>query len=55
MVRTICGLLADIGRGRFPPERMREILVSGDRALLAQKAAANGLTLVKVEYPKQAY
>jgi len=34
---------------------MREILVSGDRALLAQKAAANGLTLVKVEYPKQAY
>jgi len=51
MVRTICGLLADIGRGRFPPERMREILETGNRALLAQKAPASGLTLVKVEYP----
>ncbi|HEY3169861.1 MAG TPA: tRNA pseudouridine(38-40) synthase TruA [Thermoanaerobaculia bacterium] len=52
MVRSICGLLADIGRRRFPPERMREILESGDRALLAQKAPAHGLTLVKVEYPR---
>lgn len=51
MVRTICGLLADIGRNRFPPERMREILETGNRALLAQKAAAGGLTLVRVEYP----
>jgi tRNA pseudouridine38-40 synthase len=53
MVRTICGLVADIGRGRFPPERMQEILETGDRALLAQKAPASGLTLVRVEYPKQ--
>ena len=53
MVRTICGLLADIARGRLPPERMREILETGDRALLAQKAPACGLTLVKVGYPKQ--
>jgi tRNA pseudouridine38-40 synthase len=52
MVRTICGLLADIGRGRLPLERMGEILESGDRALLAQKAPASGLTLVKVEYPR---
>jgi tRNA pseudouridine38-40 synthase len=50
MVRTICGLLADIGRGRFPPDRMGEILETGNRALLAQKAPAAGLTLVKVEY-----
>lgn len=52
MVRTMCGLLADVGRGRLPPERMREILESGDRSLLAQKAPAGGLTLVKVEYSK---
>jgi tRNA pseudouridine38-40 synthase len=52
MVRSICGLLADIGRRRFPPERMHEILESGNRALLAQKAPANGLTLVKVGYPR---
>jgi tRNA pseudouridine38-40 synthase len=54
MVRSICGLLADIGRGRFPPERLREILETGDRRLLAQKAPAKGLTLAKVEYAKDA-
>lgn len=52
MVRTICGLLADIGRGRFPPDRMRQILETDNRGLLAQKAPANGLTLVKVEYSR---
>jgi tRNA pseudouridine38-40 synthase len=52
MVRSICGLLADIARERFPPERVREILETGDRSLLAQKAPAKGLTLVKVEYAK---
>jgi tRNA pseudouridine38-40 synthase len=52
MVRTICGLVADIGRGRLPPERMQEVLETGDRALLAQKAPASGLTLVRVEYPR---
>ena len=52
MVRSICGLLADIGRGRVPPDRMHRIIESGDRSLLAQKAPAKGLTLVKVEYPR---
>jgi tRNA pseudouridine38-40 synthase len=54
MVRSICGLLADIARGRFPPERLSEILESGDRSLLSQKAPAKGLTLVRVEYGKDA-
>jgi hypothetical protein len=31
---------------------MQEILETGDRALLAQKAPASGLTLVRVEYPR---
>lgn len=53
MVRSIAGLLADIARERFPPGRMAEILASGDRRLLAQKAPARGLTLVKVEYEKK--
>jgi tRNA pseudouridine38-40 synthase len=52
MVRSICGLLADVARGRFPPERLREILETGDRRLLSQKARALGLTLAKVEYPE---
>lgn len=50
MVRSMAGLLADIARERVPPGRMAEILASGDRRLLAQKAPAKGLTLVKVEY-----
>jgi tRNA pseudouridine38-40 synthase len=53
MVRSISGLLADIARDRFPAGRMAEILASGDRRLLAQKAQALGLTLVKVEYEKE--
>lgn len=52
MVRSIAGLLADIARERVPPARMAEILASADRRLLAQKAPACGLTLVKVEYEK---
>jgi tRNA pseudouridine38-40 synthase len=52
MVRTISGLLADIGRGRVPPDQMKQILETGDRSLLAQKAPAHGLTLSRVEYPR---
>jgi tRNA pseudouridine38-40 synthase len=52
MVRSICGLLADIGRGRLPAGRMGEILETADRRLLAQKAPAAGLVLVRVEYPR---
>ena len=52
MVRSIAGLLADIARERLPPGQMAEILTTGDRRLLAQKAPASGLTLVKVEYER---
>lgn len=50
MVRSICGVLADVGRGRVPPERIRELLETGDRGLLSPKAPARGLTLVRVHY-----
>jgi tRNA pseudouridine38-40 synthase len=50
MVRSICGVLADVGRGRVPPERIRELLEAGDRRLLSQKAPALGLTLLRVHY-----
>ncbi len=52
MVRSICGVLADVGRGRVPPERLRELLDTGDRRLLSQKAPARGLTLLRVHYDK---
>ena len=52
MVRSICGTLADVARERVPPERIRELLETGDRSLLSQKAPACGLTLLRVHYDK---
>jgi tRNA pseudouridine38-40 synthase len=50
MVRSICGVLATIARGKAPPDRIAELLVTGDRRLLSAKAPAHGLTLVRVHY-----
>ena len=50
MVRTICGVLADIGRGKAPADRLAKLLETSDRSLLAPKAPACGLTLVRVHY-----
>ncbi len=50
MVRSICGVLADVGRGKAPVDRVVALLETGDRRLLAPKAAACGLTLVRVAY-----
>jgi tRNA pseudouridine38-40 synthase len=50
MVRAICGVLADVGRGKAPPTRIAELLGTGDRRLLAPKAPAQGLTLARVSY-----
>ena len=51
MVRSICGVLAAIARGKAPPERVAELLETGDRRLLSSKAPAQGLTLLRVHYP----
>jgi len=50
MVRSMCGVLADVSRGRVPPGRVDELLRTGDRRLLSQKAPAHGLTLLRVSY-----
>ncbi len=50
MARSICGLLADVGRGKAPVERVADLLRTGDRRGLAPKAPARGLTLVRVSY-----
>lgn len=50
MVRSICGVLADVGRGKAPPGRVTELLETQDRRLLSPKAPARGLTLVRVHY-----
>jgi tRNA pseudouridine38-40 synthase len=50
MVRVIVGTLVEIGRGRWPSERMGEVLASGDRRCAGPTAPAAGLFLVDVDY-----
>jgi tRNA pseudouridine38-40 synthase len=51
MVRNIVGTLVEIGRGRIPAGRMKEILESRDRKNAGQTAPANGLFLERIDYP----
>ena len=50
MVRNLVGTLLDIGRGHLPPERISEILASGDRTLAGVTAPPRGLCLERVLY-----
>jgi tRNA pseudouridine38-40 synthase len=50
MVRALVGSLVEIGRGRWPPARLAEILASADRALAGPTAPPHGLFLVSVRY-----
>jgi tRNA pseudouridine38-40 synthase len=50
MVRTIVGTLVEIGRGRQPPEWMRDVLAARDRTRAGRTAPAEGLFLVSVDY-----
>ncbi len=50
MVRNIVGTLVEIGRGRIPASRMKDILASCDRRLAGPTAPAQGLFLERIEY-----
>lgn len=50
MVRNIVGTLVDVGKGKYPPERVRELLSLRDRSEAGPTAPAHGLFLWKVEY-----
>ena len=49
MVRRIAGLLIDIGKGKHPPEVIRDIL-KGRGSVIAHTAPAKGLCLLQVRY-----
>lgn len=55
MVRNISGTLVEIGMGRFPPERVLEMLETGLRTKGGQTAPARGLCLMTVTYPREIY
>ena len=50
MVRAIVGTLIHVGRGRWTPEDMRRILVTGDRTHAGETAPPQGLYLMRVDY-----
>lgn len=50
MVRVIAGTLVEVGKGRFAPSRVSEILARRDRKAAGPTLPAHGLCLVKVEY-----
>jgi tRNA pseudouridine38-40 synthase len=50
MVRNVVGTLAEIGRGRWPAEKMAQALVSRDRCQAGPTAPSHGLCLLRVEY-----
>lgn len=52
-VRTMVGTLVNVGRGLWGPNRVAEILQSGDRANAGPTVPARGLCLQWVRYPPE--
>lgn len=50
MVRIITGTLIQVGKGRFKPEYVKQMLEAEDRTVAGQTAPPQGLTLVGIEY-----
>ena len=50
MVRNIVGNLLQVGKGIWPPEKMKEILEQRNRSKGAPTAPAEGLYFLKVDY-----
>ena len=50
LARSIAGAVAEVGRGRRPPEWVGEVLRARDRRKAAKTAPAWGLTLMEVLY-----
>jgi tRNA pseudouridine38-40 synthase len=51
MVRNLVGTLVDVGKGMYPPERVRELLSLRNRSEAGPTAPAHGLFLWSVAYP----
>jgi tRNA pseudouridine38-40 synthase len=50
MVRNIVGTLVEVGRGRYPPEYLEELILAKDRTKAGPTAPAHGLFLYRVYY-----
>ena len=50
MVRIIAGTLIQVGKGKYEPKYIRQMLEACDRTQAGQTAPPQGLTLMKIEY-----
>ena len=50
MVRIIAGTLIQVGKGKFNPEYVKEMLDAKDRTQAGQTAPPQGLTMRRIEY-----
>jgi tRNA pseudouridine38-40 synthase len=55
MARNIVGAMVEVGRGRFPPSWIRDVLDSRQRNTVSQTAPARGLCLLQVDYPPSVF
>ena len=49
MVRIIAGTLIEVGQGKYPPDRLKQMLEARDRQAAGPTAPAKGLCLMKYE------
>ena len=52
MVRIIMGTLREVGRGKYPPQYLEDIIAAQNRSLAGPTIAPQGLYLVRVDYPQ---
>lgn len=55
MVRNMVGTLVDIGKGKYVPEQVLEILNSKQREFAGPTAPPQGLFLEEIFYPKESF
>ncbi len=53
MVRNLMGALVEVGKGKFPPEWVIELLASRDRRQAPATFSPAGLYLARAEYPSE--
>ena len=53
MVRAIVGTLVDVGKGKISVQEFKDVITKKDRGSAGGSAPAQGLYLVKVEYPQE--
>lgn len=52
MVRIIAGTLMEVGRGKYPPDRIGQMLAQKDRTAAGPTAPACGLILKELHFPQ---